>query len=94
MKKINLIILFIVAFSFILINPTNGFAISKHILPIDDAFVTVDPNDPDDLQKFQTVNTGDQDVLKIWNHYNISPEHGDLDPKSYIILDSIYLNRA
>ena len=80
MKKINLIILFIVAFSFILINPTNGFAVPKNIsLPIDDAFVTVDPNDPDDLQKFQTVNTGDQDVLKIWNHHSVSQEHGDLD---------------
>ena len=64
---------------------TNRASIS--IYPTDDAFVVVSPDDPDDLAKLQTVNTGNEKFLEIWSNHSISPEFNETNALSYLKFD-------
>jgi len=83
--KIILLALFFVISGFILINPVYADLLTLH--PTDDAFVIVNPDDPDDLDKLQTVNTGNDSFLEIWSPHIISPGENNLESIIYLKFD-------
>lgn len=54
------------------------------LIPTDDAFVIANLSDPDDVEGFQTINTGNFDFLKSWYAWNVSKHQEQIITNSYL----------
>jgi len=89
LSKIVLYGLLAITVAIVLTNLTSPVLAQKVLVlePIDDAFVAIDTNDPEDTHGYQQLNTGDLDYLKLWYAWDVTENHEKITTALYLKFD-------
>jgi len=88
-SKIALYGLLAITVTIVLTNFTSPVLAQQVLIlePIDDAFVAIDTNDPEDTDELQQLNTGDLEFLKLWYAWDVTENHEKITTALYLKFD-------